>query len=60
MAEKKKRNPRGPKCEICQAVMHIPAGKSAFECSFTDSHRYILKMRAEQGDRSSDLQRKKT
>lgn len=48
-----KRNPRGPKCQVCQAVMHVPEGKSEPECSFRDSHADILKMRARQADAQS-------
>lgn len=39
--------------------MHVPEGKSKPECSFTDSHANILKMRARMGNENSERKKKR-
>jgi hypothetical protein len=46
-AGKKRRNPRGPKCPECGAVM------SGGECAFTASHATIKQNRAARGNAAS-------
>lgn len=52
-AGKKRRNPRGPKCPECGAVM------SGNECAFTASHAAVKRKRAEQGNATSAATRGK-
>lgn len=44
-----KRNPRGPKCPVCKAVMHVPEGGGEPVCSFVDSHKNTRKMQLRAG-----------
>ena len=39
------RRPRGPKCPVCRAVMHVPEGGGDPVCSFEKSHKNIARMR---------------
>lgn len=52
-----KRKPRGPKCPVCQAVMHQKNGEGPFTCSFVNSHADILRMRADAANRAAETNR---
>lgn len=53
-----KRQPRGPKCPVCKAVMHVPEGGGKPVCSFRDSHAAIIKMRLKAGQKSNEDRKK--
>lgn len=51
------RKPQGPKCGVCQAVMHQVNGEGPFTCPFESSHEAILRMRAQRATEVGELNR---
>lgn len=53
-----KRQPRGPKCPECGAVMHAPEGGGEPVCAFVKSHANSRKIQLRGGQKSNEGRKK--
>lgn len=54
----KQRQPRGPKCPVCGARMHVPEGGGNPVCSFKDNHAEIVRAQIKAKQRAADARKK--